>query len=869
MIKHLQTRILLIMIPITMVVVFITYWFSINIGKSIIDVQTTSKINAQQQTLTTMIEKELDSSRMISDNIAKMAGNTYRNTQIPAYENILRTAVNNNPFILGAGIWFEPYEYNKNLKYVGHYVYKRDDKTMVTDEYANESYDYLSQDFYREAKEQLETVFSEAYYDEWLGMYLITCSSPVLGTKGQFLGCITVDIQLSTMRKMVKDYSDTYGGEVYIINKEGNYLARSDVSQVKNKDNITETESDSYNNTVKTLLQRESGIIDYTKAGKTSRLYYSSIHPLGWKIIYEIPEKELNQPLNKFNTLFFYMSLISLLLPSITIFYITSHYIIRPLKYLEEEFRLIGDNEYKELVPEALTKRKDEFGRIGHALLEMKHKLHQYQHNLNESMEELIASGEEIQQQNEELIDKEKLLLDTSRYIATLIMTIPDMIFVISENGIFLDVQGNERNLYMPKEEFLGKHISEVLPTYIAYHSVLKIEAAIQTGEIQIFEYELKNGSEDGYFEVRIAPFQEDRVIGIVRNITDSHKRMKEVEYLGLHDQLTGLYNRRYFENALIALEREERYPMGIVFSDVNGLKVINDSFGHDVGDLLLKKYTEVLKDSKEADEVISRIGGDEFTIIVYQKNESELKEYIKKIEERCSKEKINGITLSISIGFGVINNKEDFVQDVLKYAEDQMYKNKLYDADSRQNAIIDVIMKTLQEKNPREEQHSHRVAELCEKMACELEFTNSEIQKIRTAGLLHDIGKIGIPEELLNKPGQLTREEYEIICKHTEIGHRILQSVSHVADISEIVLCHHERWDGKGYPKGLKGEEIPLVSRIISIADTFDAMTSDRSYREALTEEIAVKELLLGRGSQFDPYLTDVFVERVLKKEI
>jgi diguanylate cyclase (GGDEF)-like protein/putative nucleotidyltransferase with HDIG domain len=868
MIKHIQTRILIIMIPISMVVVLIAYWFSINIGKSIIDVQTESKINAQQQTLTTMIEKELDSSRMLSDNIASMAGNTYRNTGIPAYENILRSAVNNNPFILGAGIWFEPYGFNKTLKYVGHYVYKRNNQTLVTDDYANESYDYLSQDFYRKPKEQSETVFSEAYYDGLLDMYLITCSSPIIDTDGHFLGCITVDIQLSTMLKMVKDYSNKYGGEVCIVNKEGYYLACSDGELIKNRGNITETESDSYNSRVKELLRSESGIIDYVEAGKTNRLYYTAISPLGWKILFEIPEKELNQPLKKINTLFLIISLISLLMPSITIYCITSRNIIRPIKILEADFKLIGENDFKVLVPKALAKRKDEFGRIGHALFEMKHKLWQYQQSLNKSMEELIASGEEIQQQNEELIDKEKQLLETSRYISSLIMAIPDMIFVISENGRFIDVQGNEKNLYMPKEDFLGKHISEVLPSYIAYNSVISIEAAIQTGKIQIFEYELKNDREEGYFEVRIAPFLEDRVIGIVRNITDSHNQMKEVEYLGLHDQLTGLYNRRYFEHALLALEQEERYPLGIVFSDVNGLKVINDSFGHDVGDILLKKYAEVLKSGIESDEVVSRIGGDEFTIILYQKNESELKEYVKKIEERCSKEQINGITLSISIGFGIIYSKKDLVQNVLKYAEDQMYRNKFYDADSRQSGIIDVIMKTLQEKNPREEQHSHRVAELCEKMAFELKFSNSEIQKIRTAGLLHDIGKIGIPEELLNKPGQLTREEYEVICKHSEIGHRILQSVSHVADIAEIVLCHHERWDGKGYPKGLKGEEIPLVSRIISIADTYDAMTSDRSYREALTEDIAVKELILRRGTQFDPYLTDFFVERVLKRE-
>jgi len=201
-------------------------------------------------------------------------------------------------------------------------------------------------------------------------------------------------------------------------------------------------------------------------------------------------------------------------------------------------------------------------------------------------------------------------------------------------------------------------------------------------------------------------------------------------------------------------------------------------------------------------------------------------------------------------------------VQRAMKLAEDQMYQNKLFEASSRRSKTIDVVLSTLHEKNPREALHSRRVAEICVVMAQTMKMSASEIKKMRTAGLLHDIGKIGVREELLNKPGKLTPEEYTEICRHPEIGYRILNTAPNMLEISEIILSHHERWDGNGYPQGLAGNEIPLFSRIITIADAFDAMTSDRSYRKAMTSEYALDELKNGAGKQFDPELIEVFLQ-------
>ena len=162
---------------------------------------------------------------------------------------------------------------------------------------------------------------------------------------------------------------------------------------------------------------------------------------------------------------------------------------------------------------------------------------------------------------------------------------------------------------------------------------------------------------------------------------------------------------------------------------------------------------------------------------------------------------------------------------------------------------------------------HSARVSEISEQIAIHMNLSKGEINKIRVAGLMHDIGKIGISDRILNKIDPLSEEEWEEVQRHSEIGYRILSSANEFSEVAEYILSHHERWDGTGYPKGLKGNEIPYQSRIIAIADSFDAMTSDRSYRKALSYADAFQEIKLKSGSQFDPAIVDLFINQILPK--
>jgi len=344
-------------------------------------------------------------------------------------------------------------------------------------------------------------------------------------------------------------------------------------------------------------------------------------------------------------------------------------------------------------------------------------------------------------------------------------------------------------------------------------------------------------------------------------------KREEEIIYLSYHDKLTGLYNRRFYEIELKRLDTKRNLPISIIMGDVNSLKLVNDAFGHVKGDELLRKAAATIQSVCRSDDIVSRWGGDEFVILLPKTNTEEAKKLINRIKVLYSKERINTLSFSISFGWGTKIKADENILKVLKSAEDHMYKRKIIENKGMRDNIITTIINTLHEKNPREELHSKRVSQICQSIGKLINFRQIEISQLKAAGLLHDIGKIAIDEGILNKPGKLTIQEKNEINRHPDIGYRILRSSNNMLEIADCILAHHERWDGTGYPKGLKGEEIPLMARIIALADSYDAMTSHRLYRNALSEEDAFIEIRKNSGLQFDPKLTRIFVEKVLNK--
>ncbi|NRY59903.1 diguanylate cyclase (GGDEF)-like protein/putative nucleotidyltransferase with HDIG domain/PAS domain S-box-containing protein [Clostridium beijerinckii] len=479
-------------------------------------------------------------------------------------------------------------------------------------------------------------------------------------------------------------------------------------------------------------------------------------------------------------------------------------------------------------------------------------------------VKQLSDYEDELKIQYEQIRKDEIQIKEIEEKSRAIIKAIPDILFTFDSNGVFIDTEAKDENILMlPKEEFIGKAISEVMPKEIAELAYKNLKLVLETGKLHTFEYKLLGS----YCEIRMVKCGEDRVLAALRDMTVKKELEERLEYLCYNDQLTGLYNRRYYEEELKSLDVKENYPLTIVLGDVNGLKLINDSFGHVVGDELIKKSAQIIKNGCRSQDVVIRLGGDEFVILLPQTDTYEAEKIVENINNLAKKEKIQGLDISISFGYETKCYEDEMIQEIFIKAEDYMYKRKLFESSNMRGKTIDTIINTLNEKNKREEQHSVRVAELCELMGKNIGLPKRKIQELKNAGLLHDIGKIAIEENILNKPGRLTEDEYNEIKRHPEIGYRILSTVNEMSEIAKYVLSHHEMWNGEGYPKGIKDIDIPFESRIIAIVDAYDAMTSERPYRKALSEEFAIEELKRNSGIQFDPELVNLFIEKVLNK--
>lgn len=347
----------------------------------------------------------------------------------------------------------------------------------------------------------------------------------------------------------------------------------------------------------------------------------------------------------------------------------------------------------------------------------------------------------------------------------------------------------------------------------------------------------------------------------VFRDFTEKKEKQEKIQYLSFHDQLTGLYNRRFFEEELVRLKEERNLPLTLVMLDVNGLKLINDAFGHLIGDKVLQKAAQIMKEACRESDIIARIGGDEFVILLPKTNAIDVELIMRHIALAASREKIESLHLSISCGWATKETLDESMDDIFKVAEDRMYRQKLSESKSMRYKTIDTIIKTLHHKTLREKQQAERVSEYCAAIATSMNLGKSDISEIKNAALMHDIGKIAIDLDILNKPGTLNIAERKEVERHSEIGYQILRSVNEFTRLAEYVLAHHERWDGTGYPRGLKGEEIPLGARIISVADAYDAMTSERPYRKTLSKKEAIEELKQNAGSQFDPKIVETFI--------
>lgn len=495
----------------------------------------------------------------------------------------------------------------------------------------------------------------------------------------------------------------------------------------------------------------------------------------------------------------------------------------------EEDFELFGN--FAELAAIALSNAR----------------LHS---RLSEELEErrrIEAAWRENQQRSKALVD-----------------ALPDFIFHVDKEGILLQYKETvDFEMSANFADHVGENIDEFTPPLLAEKIRLAVHQALQTKTTQQFEYHVEIAGVMRHRELRIVASGGNEAIGIVRDMTQHRRVEEELIYVNIHDATTGLFNRAYFEEALQGLSAEGEAPVGVIVCDIDGLKLVNDTLGLEAGDRLLTGAAKIIRDTLPEAAIVARIGGDEFAALLPGADVPRLEQVNKAIRDTAAAySETADIPLSISVGLAARTLPQESLSDAFKIADNNMYREKLHRNQSVRSAIVNTLAKALEARDFVTDGHADRLQDLAEKLAVACGLAESQLPDLRLLGRFHDIGKVGIPDQILFKPGRLTAEEFEIMKRHSEIGYRIALASPELAPIADWILKHQEWWNGKGYPTGAAGEDIPLACRIVSIVDAYDAMTNDRPYRKAMPHEAAIAELKRCSGTQFDPRLVDIFAE-------
>ena len=498
------------------------------------------------------------------------------------------------------------------------------------------------------------------------------------------------------------------------------------------------------------------------------------------------------------------------------------------------------------------------------------------------AMKKTIDAKELLRKTNSELEESNTLYKELYQeynkkqaLLKSMIDSIPDIIFYKDTKGVYLGCN-------TAFEKFAGKLEHEIIGHKDAELFLPEEAEQFRSTDVEMMSANTFRKSEeivtypDGNkvaLETLKTPYYdfEGRLIGLIgigRDVSMRKSREDTIRYMSYHDSLTGIYNRTYFQEVRAKLDSAEYLPLSVIAGDVNGMKMINDAFGHMQGDKLLKEIADILMHCSRSGDVVIRTGGDEFTILMPNTDGKTAKTVVDCIRVLCEQKRLEEKTVytDIALGCATKNEISESLDNTMMLAEDLMYRRKLLEHKSLHCDILASIKMTMFEKSNETEEHAERLAELSKKLGKVLGLSEGMLDELELVSTLHDLGKISVDKNILTKSDKLSEEDWREIKKHPEVGYRIANSTSELSHIAEHILCHHEHWDGSGYPLGLSGTAIPLLSRIISVVDAYDAMTQDRAYRKAMPEDVAEAELLKNAGTQFDPDIAIVFVERVLR---
>jgi diguanylate cyclase (GGDEF)-like protein/PAS domain S-box-containing protein len=603
--------------------------------------------------------------------------------------------------------------------------------------------------------------------------------------------------------------------------------------------------------------------------GKDRNLYLNvkdiEMAGLDWVVISAIPEDYLLAPAVQSIRLAAMLAGLFLLV-SFMIYSVITGRLFKPMHNLLQTTDALSNGDLTKRIDIA---RSDEIGQISESF-----------NKVADEMQFLVNNLENTVKERTEELHKAVLTIDENKNQLQLILdSAAEAIYGIDLHGnsTFCNMSCYKILGYTDQSELLGKNMHWKL-----HHTrrdgrplpaeECKIIQAIQQGQGTHADDEVFWRADGTSFDVEYYSYPQVKngeIIGAVvtfMDISDRKQKEAEIQYLSCHDILTGLHNRRCFEENRSKIDTPANLPLSVIFADINGLKMTNDIFGHTAGDELIRKSCSILQQVCRQNDAVARVGGDEFIILLPNTTSENAESVLARIKSGFADAHMEAIKCSISLGTDTKQSPDQLLDEIITNAENAMYKDKTMNRKSINKDIVDTIIKMLHARNHREEQHSITVSGLCSDIGIDLHLPENEISKLIRVGYLHDIGKIVLEEGILTKD-TLTDEELEKIQQHSTVGYRILSLFDDTLDLAEYVLGHHERWDGSGYPRGLKGEQIPLLSRIISVAETYERVLN-RGGSPLKDRDLAALEVIKnGAGTQFDPQIAGRFVQMIERK--
>ncbi|QSX09651.1 diguanylate cyclase [Alkalibacter rhizosphaerae] len=737
-------------------------------------------------------------------------------------------------------------------------------------------FDPRTRAWYQEAKGKKASTFSPIYKHFVMDDLTISAAWPIYDGNGQLEGVMGAHMLLSSVGGFLDDAVNGYEGYALIVEKESGLL----IANSMELDNFAVSEDGTFqrfavedleNASLRQAFQQyvESQETDFDYEDEEERYFVDvreiRFEGLEWVVLSALPEGIYMTDAKK--SIGWTAAIIFLvLLLSVLVFHVITKRLLKPM---DELLQTSADIAAGDLSKRVEVKRRDEIGVISLSMNNMADKMHDLINNLEANVEARTAQLNEATVDLEENKNQLQLILDSTA----------EAIYGIDLDGncTFSNASCIQLLGYDNQNDLLGKNMHTLI-----HHSYedgtpfplgkCGIVTTIREGKAYESDEEVFWRADETSIRVEYRSYPQIRageVVGGVITFMDITQRKlaeERIKFLSYHDPVTGLYNRTFLYEELKRLNVDRNLPFSVIMGDVNGLKLTNDIFGHEAGDVLLKRVAEAMQRSCREEDIIARVGGDEFVILLPKTDNETAGAILKRIKGEVEKEESKELGSSISLGKGTKYDTLDDMAEVLKHAEGEMYRNKSLRQMENHDEQLQLIMKQLHERSEREKIHSANVSELSEKLGRELGLTNEAIRKLKDAGYYHDIGKIVFDEEILARSGVLSKEEQREMNKHGVVGYRILSLFNSTMDIARAALHHHEHWDGTGHPAGLKREEISLMGRIVAVAEAYDDRTNPRS-NIPLGEEETLKEIQGSSGKKFDPTVVEALI-RVKKKE-